>query len=415
MAYMIDNVTYEYAIKIGLGLALGMFIGLEREWAHKEPGIRTFALVSLCGTIFSFVSSQLVLIGAFFVIIASVLLSIQSLLQDGDIRLTTIISFMLTYGAGVLVGMNRYSSAIIVAIIITAILTLKQELHSFVGGLSSQELRGAIKFGILAFVVFPILPNEYIDPWQIINPRTIWFMVVLVSGMGFANYAMMKKMGARGIAYTGFFGGLANSTAIVSELSSRMKESMKEHPELMLFAASAVALSNVAMCARNLLVCMIFSAELAVIIALPLLSMMFIGTFYALMTRREAYNIDVDVRSPFSMRNALIFGLIFLGMITLATTAHMQFGEIGFYISEFISGTVSSTSATISAVVLYQAGKIGKLTAALGIILSNISGIAIKVGLVTMSGNMKFTKNVTISSILIIAISLATTVLLFVL
>ncbi|MDD2665903.1 MAG: MgtC/SapB family protein [Methanocellales archaeon] len=408
---MINDVAYEYALKIGLGLALGMFIGLEREWAHKEPGIRTFALVSLCGTIFSFVSPQLVLIGACFVIIASVLLSIQSLLQEEDIHLTTITSLMLTYGAGVLVGMNRYSSAIIVAIIITAILTLKQELHNFVGGISSQELRGAIKFGILAFVVFPILPNEYIDPWQVINPRMIWLMVVLVSGMGFANYAMMKKMGARGIAYTGFFGGLANSTAIVSELSSRTKE----RPDLMLFAASAVVLSNVAMCARNLLVCTMFSVELAVTIALPLLSMMFIGILYALITRRDTYNIDVDVRSPFSMKNALIFGLIFLGMIALATTAHMQFGEIGFYISEFISGTVSSTSATISAVVLYQAGKVSKLTAALGIILSNISGIVIKVGLVTMSGNMKFTKNVTISSILIVTVSLATTLLLFVL
>ena len=68
---MMDNIAYEYALKIGLSLALGMFIGLEREWAHKEAGIRTFALVSVCGTIFSFVSPQLVLIGAFFVIIAS--------------------------------------------------------------------------------------------------------------------------------------------------------------------------------------------------------------------------------------------------------------------------------------------------------------------------------------------------------
>ena len=179
--------------------------------------------------------------------------------------------------------MELYSSAIIVAIIITAILTLKQELHRFVGGLSSQELRGAIKFGILAFVVFPILPNTYIDPWQIINPRMIWLMVVLVSGMGFVNYAMMKIMGARGITYTGFFGGLANSTAIVSELSSRIRE----RPDFMLFAASAVVLSNVAMCARNLLICTIFSAELAIIIALPLLSMVLIGTLYAFITKKD--------------------------------------------------------------------------------------------------------------------------------
>ncbi len=406
---MIDKVAYEYALKIGLGLALGMFIGLEREWAHKEPGIRTFALVSVCGTIFSFVNPQLVLIGAFFITIAAGLLSIQSLLQKEDIRLTTIISLMLTYGVGVLVGMELYTSAIIVAIIITAILTLKQEVHSFVGSLSSQEVRGAIKFGILAFVVFPILPNTYIDPWQIINPRMIWLMVVLVSGIGFVNYAMMKKMGAHGIIYTGFFGGLANSTAVVGELSSRTRE----RPDLVLLAASAVVLSNVAMCTRNLLLCTMFSTELAVIIALPLLSIVIIGTLYVFITKKEAQNIEVNVQSPFSIKNALIFGLIFLGMIALSATAHMQFGEIGFYISEFISGTVSSTSATISAVILYQAGQISKLNAALGIILSNISGIVIKVGLVMMSGNRMFTKHVTISSILIIAISVVITVLLF--
>ena len=57
-----------------------------------------------------------------------------------------------------------------------------------------------------------------------------------------------NNVGARGITYTGFFGGLTNSTAIVSELSSRMRE----HPDLMLFAASAVVLSNVAMCAKSL-------------------------------------------------------------------------------------------------------------------------------------------------------------------
>ncbi len=218
-------------------------------------------------------------------------------------------------------------------------------------------------------------------------------------------------MGARGIIYTGFFGGLANSTAVVGELSSRTRES----PDLVLLATSAVVLSNVAMCTRNLLLCTMFSAELAVIIALPLLSIVIIGMLYVFITKKEVKNIEVNVQSPFSIKSALIFGLIFLGMIALSATAHMQFGDVGFYISEFISGTVSSTSATISAVILYQAGQISKLNAALGIILSNISSIVIKVGLVMISGNRLFTKHVTISSILIIAISVVITFSLFIL
>ncbi|MCD5409827.1 MAG: MgtC/SapB family protein [Methanocellales archaeon] len=67
---------YESLFKIGLSIALGMFIGIEREWAHKEAGIRTFALITLCGTIFSFIGHQLVVVGAVFVVILSAFISI---------------------------------------------------------------------------------------------------------------------------------------------------------------------------------------------------------------------------------------------------------------------------------------------------------------------------------------------------
>ena len=78
---------------------------------------------------------QLVWIGAFFINIASGLQVIQSLLQKEYIRLTTIVSLMLAYSAGFLVRMKLYTSAII----ITVILTLKQEVHTFVEGVAQAK------------------------------------------------------------------------------------------------------------------------------------------------------------------------------------------------------------------------------------------------------------------------------------
>src|SRR5437588_11231672 len=37
--------------RVAISLAIGMMIGLEREWAHKEVGVRTFSIVSLAATL----------------------------------------------------------------------------------------------------------------------------------------------------------------------------------------------------------------------------------------------------------------------------------------------------------------------------------------------------------------------------
>jgi len=408
---MINDIQiYENVFKICLSIALGMFIGMEREWAQKGAGIRTFALISLCGAVFAFIGHQLIFVGAIFVVILSIFESLWSLLKGGDVHLTTMVAIVLAYCTGVLVGLEFTHFAVILAITVTALLAIKHELRDFVGGMSGQDVKGAVKFGILAFVIFPLLPDAYIDPWQIINPRMVWLMVVLISGFGFLNYIIMKRMGSHGIAYTGFFGGLANSTAVVGELVSRVRS----HPNLVMFAATAVILSDVAMCLRNFIICATFSWELALIVLFPLLGMALVGLFYSIFSGTGAPKVEVELKSPFSITHALTFGLIFLCMIFISAMAHMQFGGAGFYISELISGTISSASATTSAIVLYQAEKIDQTTAVLGIVLANISSVIAKIGLIGTAGNKELTKYVTIGTVAMVTIALVIVVVLLI-
>ena len=58
-------------------------------------------------------------------------------------------------------------------------------------------------------------------PWNAIEPRIIWTLVITISGIGFVNYLLVKRYEGRGIAVTGFFGVLVNSIVVIAEMAKR--------------------------------------------------------------------------------------------------------------------------------------------------------------------------------------------------
>jgi uncharacterized membrane protein (DUF4010 family) len=55
--------------------------------------------------------------------------------------------------------------------------------------LTPLDLLSILQFGILALVILPILPDRNFGPYDALNPRNIWLMVVLISGVSLAGYA----------------------------------------------------------------------------------------------------------------------------------------------------------------------------------------------------------------------------------
>ncbi|WP_226023502.1 MgtC/SapB family protein [Halomicrobium salinisoli] len=404
-------------VRIVLAGALGMFLGFEREWSHKAAGVRTFALISLLAAVFTVTESELLLVvGGLLVIVQGVLLAVQGLLAEEDehegLALTTSVSMLVAYGVGALVAGGFVLEGVTVAVLSSMLLVLKRELHRFAWGLSRSELRSASEFAILAFVVYPLLPAEPLEttvaglPLEV-ELRVVWLMVVTVAGIGIVNYGVVQTYGGRGIAVTGFFGGLASSTAVVGT----MLDHVDQRPEATSYAVAAILLADAAMAVRNLAIAVAFTFRRGVLVeAVAPLGAVVLGSLaVAAYTADWRQSVDMDLDSPFSMRNALVFGAVFLVVLVAGAAAQGLFGNAGLYVTSALAGLVSSAGATTSAVLLYRGGGISAGTATLAVLVATASSIVVKAGLTAASSNREFTYRVAVwSGALLVGATLVT-------
>ncbi|HWE29401.1 MAG TPA: MgtC/SapB family protein, partial [Polyangia bacterium] len=180
---------------LGLALALGLFVGLERERRGKEAGLRTFGLASLLGALGAMLGTPFAIFSLATVAMLAVFLNIQTLRAGEGAELTTTAALMVTTFAGLLVGLGHRLTPAALAVVTAALLAWKERLSGFSKALSEAELRSAILLAILAFVVYPALPAGSVDRWHLVEPRAAWMTVLLVAGMGFANYVLLKLYG----------------------------------------------------------------------------------------------------------------------------------------------------------------------------------------------------------------------------
>ncbi|MFC7215926.1 MgtC/SapB family protein [Saliphagus sp. GCM10025334] len=405
----------EAVVRIALAGALGMFLGLEREWSQKSAGIRTFSLISLLAAVFTIlvleadVGESLLLLGGLLVIVQGVLLAVQGLMSEEDtgLSLTTSVSMLVAYGVGSLVAAEFVIEGVTVAVLSSLLLVLKRELHEFAWGLSREEMRSTTEFAILAFVIYPILPAEYdlsLGSVTIpLEPQVIWLMVVAVAGIGIVNYAIVSTYGGRGIAVTGFFGGLASSTAVVGT----MLDHVRQRPEAASYAVAAILLANAAMAVRNLAIAVAFTAGSAVAplvqAVVPLGTVIVLAFLIAFFIADWSESTEMDLENPFSLKNALAFGAVFFAVLVFGSLAETWFGTLGFYATAVASGLVSSAGATTSAVVLYRGGTLTASEATIAILLATVSSIVVKAFLAATSSDGQFKRKVAVSSGVLLA------------
>jgi len=374
----------EIAAKFAASLGIGLLVGIEREWSNKDLGARTFALTALLGTLAVLFDPALAiaaLVGVFLIVIFA---NLRSVLVDRSLETTTSTALLVTFVLGALVGEGHLFTPVAAAILMTMLLTWKGELRRFAGGLQPDEIRSAVLLGLLGLVVYPILPNRFIDRWQLLNPRQAWLTVIVIAGIGFLSYVLLKLYGTRGLYLSGFLGGSVNSSAAAIEIAKPLATSDVSSG----VAVAALLLTVVAMLVRNLVILVLFAPSAAATAAAPMGAMTLVALAFAYQAKTRnapATSIELSLESPVSLRRVLSFAILFLLIQIGSTLAQRYFGKVGFLGVSLLGGLVSSarTSAASANLVGHEQMQAG--VAGDGVVLASIASALINLPIIHRS------------------------------
>jgi uncharacterized membrane protein (DUF4010 family) len=397
---------FEVATKIVIALGIGLLVGLERQWSQKDVGVRTFSITALLGCLSALISMQLAAIGLAGVLVLVAFMNGRSLLVDRSLEMTTSVALIVTYVLGVLAGLGHLFTPIASAILMTMLLAWKTELQRFAGDLKLSEIRGAVLLGLIGFVIYPLLPNRFIDSWHLLNPRQSWLIVIIVAGLGFANYVLLRIFSERGLYYTAILGGLVNSTATAAELARTVPPSESEGSNTLV---ALVLLTSVAMFMRNLVILAIFAPGAVSIAIWPLLVMTAGALVFAWKQRvRGAEPVrSLNLDSPVSLRHVLNLGAIFVLMEIVGTIGARYLGKFGFLALSLLGGMVSSASTTAAAATMAIHGKLSDDVAGVATVFASIASALVNLPLVQrQSHNKRLTRTLAVISLLLVAAGL---------
>ncbi|REK10261.1 MAG: DUF4010 domain-containing protein [Planctomycetota bacterium] len=299
---------------IGMSLGLGLLVGLQREHAESQiAGIRTFALVTLLGTIMAMLSEPYggwpVAAGAVGV---AVLLFVANLAKIGrglsEPGLTTEVAALVMYGVGAYLVLGHAGVAVLVGGIVAVLLQLKRPMHAFVSGMGATDIRVIMQFIVLALVILPVLPNENYGPFDALNPHEIWLMVVLIVGLNIAGYVIYKFVGTTsGTVLGGLLGGLVSSTATTVSFARRARQG----PQAVSQATLVIAIASAVAIGRVLVEVAVVAAPDFQYVGPPLMVMFAVTILVALTVywMGNYENVEVQApKNPAELKTALAFG-----------------------------------------------------------------------------------------------------------
>ena len=345
---------------LGIALAIGLLIGLERGWRARDrsegmrvAGLRTYGMIGLLGGLTGMLAQQTapILMGFVFLGLTSVLLLAysKSLNNFKDFSITSIIASLVTFTLGALTVFGHATLTSASAVVITALLGSKPLLHGWMKKLEQRELNATLKLLLISVVMLPILPDEGYGPWAVFNPYHIWWMVVLIAGISYLGYFAIRIAGNQhGPVLTGALGGLVSSTAVTLNLSKLAKQS----PNMENVLAAGILTACATMFARTLLLTSVMNPALFRTL-LPGLLLMAVFTyavaFLLWKNAREFGTIDeITLENPFQLGMAIKFGAFLVLIMLLSNTLRVYFGDMGTYFLAAASGLADVDPMTLS-------------------------------------------------------------------
>ena len=344
---------------IGLIIATlgGTAVGLERQWSgHADGpsarfgGIRTFTMLGAVSGLSGWLLTQgeesaaIVLVaGATAIIIAA-----YAAASRQDIDATTEVAALVVVAAAVFAGLGSFRLASGIIALLSLLLVEKSRLHSMVARIDDVSLRAAVRFGVMALVVLPLLPSGPYGPLGGVRPRELWALVLFFSGLSFVGFVARRIVGpGRGYFATGLIGGLISSTNVTFTFARASRTHSRIGHEL----AFGTVAANAMLFPRVLIATAALNAPLVLLLVPYFLGPAIIALVVAALgtSRRSSVESDQGPRgNPLQLYEALRMAALFQLVLMGVHLANRMWGDAGVVTTGALLGLTDVDALTMS-------------------------------------------------------------------
>jgi uncharacterized membrane protein (DUF4010 family) len=393
---MIDNALW---LDVAVALGIGLLIGAERERSKGEgpdrsaAGIRTLAIASLLGAVSTKINFWLLVVSTIGVTIFAAIAYFNK--SDEDPGLTTEITLVLTVILGGLAMSNALLAAGL-AVAVAILLAAKEPIHGFVrAAITKDEMIDFLILAAASLIVLPIVPDAFVGPFDVINPRNLWLIVILIMSISALGHLALRWLGGRiALPIVGFVSGFISSIATVGAMGERAKET----PALI---GSAVAGAMLSCLATILQLALLLAAIHPPTLYALLVPLSFGGVsvaIYALIVTFSALQKkDAKMHKlgrAFSVKTAFILAAVIAIVLITSAALKSWFGQTGLVVASGLAGLADVHSPTISVATLAAAGKLSQANTIIPIMVAFSINTASKAVAAVVSGGKEFSLKV---------------------
>jgi uncharacterized membrane protein (DUF4010 family) len=402
---------------LAISIGLGGLVGLQRQQAESRiAGIRTFPLITLLGTISGLVTTYSVTLGVALMVVSMLGVITASGLgnyirarawQRGSAGarprggtaegkekpgagITTEMAILVMYAVGVYLVFGPAVISIAVTGVVVLLLYAKQLLHKFVRSLGQEDVHGIMQFVLLACVILPILPDRTFGYLNVINPRQIWLVVVLVVGISLGGYIIYRFVGERaGTILSGLLGGMISSTATTASFARRTHDG---NGALAHAAMLAIMLASVVVYGRLFVELSAVAAGYVPQMIGPIAVMGLVTGVLALVllaTRKPDEGGIPPQQNPTNLKAALFFAAIYAAVVLASAAAREHLGSRGLYFVAAVSGLSDMDAITLSSGRAVAEQRLRTDEAWRAVVIALMSSMVMKVFICGTLGNRK--------------------------
>lgn len=409
-------ISHGHWLNLAVALGIGLLIGAERERkkadaserrkdefrASTVAGVRTFTIASLLGAVSTAINPWVLITSIICVTVFVIAATLVS--KDDNPSLTTEVSLVLTVILGGL-AITQPGLAASLAVAVGILLAAKEPMHWFIrGAVTKDEMHDFFVLAAATLIVLPIVPNELIGPFDAINPRNLWLIVILVMLIGAISHLALRIFGSKaGLPIVGLVSGFISSIATVGSMGARASKT----PALMRASVAGATLSCLA---TVLQVCVLLAAihpPTLYALAIPMIfGGLSISVFGAIVTLRSFQHNGVEMNNlgrSFSVKTAMMLALI-IGLALLASAAlKAWFGQAGLVVASGVAALADAHAATISVASLASAGKLAAVDAVIPILVAFSVNAASKIVAAVITGSHEFARKVSLGILIQVA------------